>query len=34
MSAESRSEHDQFFALEEAEQVEFEGDGPFILPLC
>ncbi|MEG9502858.1 MAG: hypothetical protein MIN69_13545 [Methylorubrum extorquens] len=34
MADESRSEQDQFFGLEEAEQVEFDGDGPFMLPLC
>ena len=34
MADERRSEQDQFFALEDAEQVEFEGDGPFMLPLC
>jgi hypothetical protein len=34
MADERHSEQDQFFALEEAEQVEFEGDGPFMLPLC
>jgi hypothetical protein len=34
MADEARSEQDAFFALEEAEQVEFDGEGPFMFPLC
>ncbi|KQO68005.1 hypothetical protein ASF41_07140 [Methylobacterium sp. Leaf111] len=34
MADENRSEQDQFFALEAAEQVEFDGEGPFMFPLC
>ena len=34
MADDDRSEQEQFFALETAEQVEFDGEGPFMFPLC
>jgi hypothetical protein len=34
LADENRSEQDQFFALEAAQQVEFDGEGPFMFPLC
>lgn len=34
MADQNRSEQDQFFALEAAQQVEFDGEGPFMFPLC
>lgn len=34
MADDGTSDQEQFFALETAEQVEFDGDGPFMFPLC
>jgi hypothetical protein len=34
MAIDNSADQDEFFGLNEAEQVEFEGAGPFLLPLC
>jgi hypothetical protein len=34
MASDNSADQDEFFGLNEAEQVEFEGTGPFLLPLC